>query len=230
MSCFWLNCPLLIGSLFFTFSYNVSDILRQNIFSICHDAVCDLSVFLHLFCRNNKKDMILKYLYNILKQTIYRFLFAFIAPCLLSPKDGKHSDRLGGRCITAVMMRCFWFSISRKQKLQLCQEFLAFNIHPLEQCDTSGSSGSFGPCWSLGESSRGARSLSLGATQHCLMPRKPQETWGCWQSYLIFPTSASGVKRTKHMDKTNCLFCCVYLVSFTHLSKKKKTKQSTTQT
>lgn len=114
------------------------------------------------------------------------------------------------------MMRCFWFSISRKQKLQLCQEFLAFNIRPLEQYDTSGSSGSFGPCWSLGESSRGARSLSLGATQHCLVPRKPQETWGCWRSYLIFPTSASGVKGTKHMDETNCWCCCVFSKKITN--------------
>lgn len=138
-------------------------------------------------------------------------------------EDGKHSDRRGGRCITAVMMRCFWFSISRKQNLQLCQEFLAFNIHPLEQYDTSGSSGSFGPCWSLGESSRGARSLSLGATQRCLVPRKPQETWGCWQSYLIFPTSASGVKRTKHMDKT-IVYVVVCLFSFFHPLKSKNYK------
>lgn len=75
--------------------------------------------------------------------------------------------------------------------------FLVFSIRGLAWCDTSGSSGSSAPCWSLGGNSRGGHSLSSGATRRCRTAARPREKPGRWQSYWLYPTSASGEERRK---------------------------------
>lgn len=83
---------------------------------------------------------------------------------------------------------------------------LFFNIHLLEQYDTSVFLGSFVLCWNPFENSRAGRSLSQGATQQCPLEIKLPELTVHWHCYLIFPTSASMKERI-----TGQIFIILYL-------------------